>query len=157
MSFRDLVQAALLGLEVVVTWRRDAVVIHFNKRAPAVRLLVLDENDKEITTMVILNADKKRVFTLKSVDTKERPAAIDTSSVPVWAVVPEGGLSLFPAADGMTCEVVWLSALATQDVTVEADGDTGSGVKRLSRTVAVQTMAPDAATLNVEIGDEVDA
>src|SRR5438552_19066961 len=76
------------------------------RRPKATKLLLLDENQKEVS-MIVINSDKKRTFSIQPVDSKGRPARVD--GIPNWSVSPEGGVSLKPSDDGMKCEVAWVA------------------------------------------------
>ena len=118
----------------------------------AVRIQILDENEKEIK-MVTISPDMKRVFSIQPVDGKGRPAKVD--GVPEWTISPSGGATLFPAPDGMSCEVAWLAVLAGQVLTVKADADLGAGVKEITGSADIETLAAQATTLSVSVGPEV--
>jgi hypothetical protein len=120
----------------------------------AARLQVLDESRKEIMSMVTINADKKRTFTVAPVDAKGRPARID--GIPEWTVTPEGGVTLFPTTDGLSCDVVWQAPLASQVVTVKADADLGSGVRHITGTADVETLSAEAASFQMTASEESD-
>lgn len=122
---------------------------------PAVRLILYDQEiNQEVTQMVIINPDKKRTFSIKPVDAKGRPAKVD--GVPEWTVAPEGGVSLFPSADGLSCDVVWLAPKDGQVLTVTADADMGAGVKHITGTADIQTMTSEAASFEISAGEESD-
>ncbi len=130
-------------------------VVRIRKRRTATRLVLLDEARKEIIAMVIINADKKRTFAIAAVDAKGRPAAVD--GVPEWTDSPTGAVSLFPAADGMSCDVVWLAANPGVVVTVTADADLGEGVTPIVASANVATLGAAAVGLTLSAGPEVDA
>lgn len=120
----------------------------------AARLKILDENQEEILAMVTISADKKRIFSVQPIDSKGRPAAID--GVPVWTVSPEGGVTLFPSSDGLSCEVVWLAPKQGQVLTVKADADLGTGVKEITGTADIETLTAEAVAFNLSVGEEQD-
>jgi hypothetical protein len=152
--FLYILRVLFSNFELVVSAEGSELVIRFRSLYPATRLLIIDENKKEITSMVTISADKKRTFSIQPVDAKGRPAPVD--GVPVWAVSPEGGVTLFPAADGLSCDVAWLAPKAGQVVTVTADADLGEGVKTITGTVDVQTLASEAVSFTISTGEEVD-
>jgi hypothetical protein len=140
MPLRDFL---LWLLEIVTRWLR----------LPAAHFVFFDENKKEIT-MITISADKKRTLSVQAVDAKGRPATLD--GIPAWAVSPEGGVSLFPAADGMSCDVAWLAPKDGQVVTVKGDADLGDGVKEIIGTLDVKTLSAEAVAFNISAGEETD-
>ncbi len=55
---------------------------------------------------------KKRVFSVLPADSHDRAAPVADSVE--WDVLPAGGVSLWPSADGLTCEVVAEAVLQAQ-------------------------------------------
>ncbi len=84
-----------------------------------------------------ITVGRKRKYTVTPRNIADGVALVD--GPPEWSVDPEGGVLLFPAPDGMTCDVVG-EAAQTQDLTVTADADTGSGVVTLTQSVTIQTV-----------------
>lgn len=123
-------------------------------RGPSVTLKLFDENGMEITGMQNISADKKRVITLRILDGKKRPGA-KVEGVPMYTVVPTGIVSLFPASDGMSCEVGWI-APGTATVTCEGDADLGAGVKKITASSDFTTLEAPAEELELTVGPEVD-
>ncbi len=150
-----LLLAALFDLELLLLRSDGGFIVRIRKRPIATRLVLLDEARKEVTGMVIINADKKRTFAIAAVDAKGRPAAVD--GVPVWAVSPVGAVSLFPAADGMSCDAAWLAANPGVVLTVTADADLGDGVTPIVASANIQTLGAAAVGLTLSAGPEVDA
>jgi hypothetical protein len=118
--------------------------------------------EKEVTNMsTTISAAAKRTFTAVL---KDNGVAVSPVGVPVWTVSPEGGVSLFPSADGLSVDVLNLAA-GSQTLTVTADP--GSGVAPLSASVDIQTLAAPppppppppthSFTLDIAVGDEVPA
>jgi hypothetical protein len=120
------------------------------KLSEATKLLLFTEAN----SMVTINADKKRKFTVSPVDARGRVARID--GIPEWSVTPQGGVSLFPSADGLSCDVIWLAPLAGQVLTVKADADLGSGVKEITGTADIETLGTEAASFQMTVGEEED-
>ena len=135
----------------------DGFVIEISrpkKTKPAVRLLILDEQQKEIKQMVTISSDKKRTFSVQPVDAKGRPAAID--GVPVWVLAAPGGVQLFPSADGLSCEVAWVEPKTGIVLTVTGDADLGAGVKAITGSVDIETLTAEAVGFAIATGPEVD-
>ena len=116
------------------------------------RLVLLAEGVEILMDQI--GVDKKRVYTVEALDAKDRPALLD--GVPTWTVVPTGGVGLFPAPDGMSCEVTWIAPKASQVLTVTADSDLGSGVVQITATAEIQTLDPTATHLVLTAGPEID-
>ena len=131
-------------------------IIRLRRRRYPVRIKILNENGKELR-MFTINADKKRVFTIKPVDKKGRPASLDLSSVPEWEVDPEGGVELFPSSDGMSCDVVWIAPKTGMVLTVRGDADMGDGVRNITGTADLETLTAEAASFELGASEEVDA
>jgi len=133
----------------------DHIHVHiYPPKKSAVRLKILDEFKKEITSMVTISSDKKRVFSVQPVDSKGRPAAIE--GIPEWNLSTPGGVSLFPSADGLSCEVVWVEPKTGIVVTVKGDADLGAGVKEIVGTVDIETLGTEAVSFTISTGEEVD-
>jgi len=127
------------------------------RRGPSISLQLFDETGREIQEMESLAVDKKRVLTLRVLDSKKRPGA-KIDGVPTWtSSVPgnNGPLALFPSPDGMSCEVAW-NAPGTATLTIEADADLGAGVTKITKSVDFQCGDLVAAELEVTVGPEVD-
>lgn len=156
MTLTNFFYRILLFLEFTVRFDDDGVlVVQVDRRLPASRIKLLDENRKEIKMAVVINSDKTRTFSIQVVDAKGRPARLD--GIPVWAVSPTGGVALFPANDGMSCDVSHISALDGQVLTVTGDGDLGSGTRQIIATADIQTLAAEAASFNLSAGVERDS
>lgn len=136
--------------ELVISLQETSFVIAFQQRR-ATGLRILDEKGQEITMAVTIGPNKKRTFTVVTLPNPGMPL----DGIPVWTVTPTGGVQLFPSADGMTCDVVWASALSSQMVTVTADATLGSGTRNISDSEEVTTTDIEAAGLNITVGDEV--
>jgi len=117
----------------------------------AKRFKFYNEEGEEIT-MDTISVDNKRTITVQPVDAKGRPAPID--GVPVWTVSPEGGVSLFPSPDGLSCDVVWMGGPMTQTIAVTGDADLGAGVKNIVDFVDIETLASEATGFNISVGAE---
>ena len=74
--------------------------------------------------------------------------------VPVWGANPDGIVTLTPAADGLSCEVVTPPAMADPTavvITFTADGDLGEGVKPVSATGTLTIFDPATGATNAEM------
>ena len=80
------------------------------------------------------------------------PAGAQVSGVPVWTVSPTGGVTMFPSADGMSCDLLGATVLSSQTVTVSATPV--GGTTPLTATQPVQTVAPVATGLSITVGPE---
>ncbi len=116
------------------------------KRKKRVRLVILDEQGKEVKEMDI-QVDKKRVL---SVAAFKEPGHVPLpiTDVPVWTVSPLGIIGTTPSPDGLTCDAAGL-AEGTATVTVEDMGATTSVL--LTVVAAVTTVR-----LEITVGPEVD-
>lgn len=99
--------------------------------------------------MLTINTVQKATVSIQPVDKKGHPASVE--GIPVWTVSNEGPLSLFPADDGMKCDIVGLS-VGTCQVNVTADADLGPGVKAITGTLDVQVSAAEAVGFAINVG-----
>ncbi len=97
--------------------------------------------------LTLIDPNKKRTLTLT-----ETPASnAGLAGVPVWTVLPTGGLTLFPSTDGLSCDIVWASALALQTVSVTATTKVSNAI--LTATVQVQTLSALTITTPATLPD----
>ena len=99
--------------------------------------------------MLSLSTIQKCTVSIKPVDAKGNPAAVD--GIPAWNVSAEGTVSLFPAADGMSCDVVAVGVGSVQ-VNVTADADLGAGVKTIMGVLDVTVVAAEAVGFQITTG-----
>jgi hypothetical protein len=117
-------------------------------RRQAVKILFFDENHKEISMLKMTDVQKAKA-SISFVDAKGHPAIVD--GVPVWDVSNAGPVSLAPAADGMSCDIV-ANAPGTLQVNVTADADLGAGTKTITGVLDVEITGSDAVTVNINVG-----
>lgn len=101
---------------------------------------------------ITLTVGKRRTMTLGIL-----PAGALVDGVPVWTVSPTGGVSLFPTPDGKSCDMLGLTPVAIQTITVTADADLTAGVKPIIATQDIQTQnppPPPATGLGITVGAE---
>lgn len=115
---------------------------------PAVRFTFFNSSHKEIC-MLKLSTIQKSTIGIKPVDKKGNPAPVD--GVPVWDVSAPGSVSLFPSADGMSCDVLGIAPGSVQ-VNVSADADMGEGTKTITGTLDVEVTAAEAAGFAIQTG-----
>ncbi len=144
----SLLQIAFDNFQIVFRVENNALVVQFRPRLPAIRLKIINSHRKEIT-MLSLSSIQKCVVSITPVDKKGHPASID--GVPVWTVSADGIVSLFPAPDGLSCEIVAETPGSCQ-VNVSADADLGSGVKTITGTLDVTVTASEAAGFTINTG-----
>ena len=75
---------------------------------------------------------------------------------PTWASSDESLVTVTPAEDGMSADVITVGPLGTAQVTVTADADLGDGVTSLTGTLDVEVIASEASSLNVSVGTPTD-
>lgn len=138
-------------LSQLVEWTSE-VLESVRKKPRAKYLKILNELGDEVMTFTI-SPDKKRTFRLAIKAANGKPAPID--GVPTWEISPTGPVSLFPASDGMTCEIAWLKDGLTT-LTVTADADLGTGVKTISNTAEIEALTLEASSIEISADDEVD-
>lgn len=101
--------------------------------------------------MALILTDVQKVgLSVAFVTAKGNPAQVD--GAPVWSVSDATVLSVVPAADGLSAEVVAVGPLGTSQVSVTADADLGEGVKALVGTLDVQVVASEAASIVINAG-----
>lgn len=148
-----LILDALLAFDIIVSMSNGEFVFRLRRRREATAVQILDEQNKE-NAMYTINADASRTFHIKFVDKKGRPARVD--GIPTWTLGIDGVGSLFPAGDGLSCEVKSLGiANAGVGLAVNADADLGGGVRNITGTATIQFLAPEAAGIELSADDEV--
>lgn len=101
--------------------------------------------------MALILTDVQKVgLSVSFVTAKGNPAAVD--GLPVWSVSDATVLSVVPAADGLSAEVVAVGPLGTSQVSVTADADLGEGVRALIGTLDVSVVASEAASIVINAG-----
>ena len=97
--------------------------------------------------MLTLNTEQKAKVTVKPLTAKGKPAQVD--GPPGWSISDVSVASLVVAPDGLSAEVIGVSA-GTATVTVAADADLTSGVRQITGNLDVTVTAAEAATLSLE-------
>ncbi len=141
-------QVLFANFELVLHDENGELILEFRPRPKAVRIKFVNSSHKEIS-MLKMSAVQKSTVSIKPVDIKGNPAAVD--GVPVWGVSADGTVSLFPSDDGLSCDVVGV-APGTVQVNVSADADLGTGVKTITGTLDVEVIAAEAVGFAITTG-----
>lgn len=94
---------------------------------------------------VTMTANQKFTITILPVDAKGNKAKID--GVPTWLTDDSNVLTLTPAADGLSCDVIAVGIAGTATVQVEADADLGPGITLIRGTLDVECTALPATNI----------
>lgn len=105
----------------------------------------------------IIHPGKARTISISFLNEAGGPGVVEGS--PVYTASPDGMVTLIPAADGLTCEVVHdLAAFGDVDIFLKADGDLSSEVFVISKVIRFTLAAPlGAVDANVSVSEEHDA
>jgi hypothetical protein len=82
----------------------------------------------------------KRTVTNTYTKADGTPGQLD--GIPVWSAVPEGFVTIVPAADGLSADVIWAGSATGVVVSALADGDLGTGVFPISISNSFDLVAP---------------
>jgi hypothetical protein len=99
---------------------------------------------------LILTDVQKVTLAVAFVSAKGNPAVVD--GLPVWGTSDATVLSVVPAADGLSADVVAVGPLGTAQVSVTADADLGEGVRALVGTLDVTVIASEAGAIVINAG-----
>jgi hypothetical protein len=94
---------------------------------------------------------QKATATIKPVDAKKQPAAVD--GVPVWATSDATIVTVTPAADGLSAVVAAVGPLGTANISVTGDADLGAEVKPIFGTLSVTVTAGQAVGFEIVLGE----
>jgi len=111
---------------------------------------VLEGQTFEGVRNMILTDVQKFTASIKPVDAKGNPAAVD--GLPLWSASDPAILQITPASDGLSAEVLAVGPLGNAQVIVTADADLGEGVVGITGVLEVEVMASAAVALNVTAG-----
>lgn len=142
-----------LKVQVDILANGTRLLFSFHRVRRATKIKFYDEFRKEITMGLTLSTVQKCPVSITPVDKKGNKAPVD--GIPEWNVSAPGIVSLFPAADGMSCDIVAL-ALGTAQVNVKADADLGSGVTTITGVLDVEVVASQAVGFAINTGTVVD-
>lgn len=104
------------------------------------------EGDKAMEVTRI-DTDFNATIAIQAVSSKGQPVTVD--GVPAWES-SDPLLSLVPAADGMSCQVITPDSVDAEhqiDVTVTADADRGDGVRSVSLVFPFVLTTPEATAI----------
>ena len=99
---------------------------------------------------LVLTDIQKCSLTVAFVDARGNAAPVD--GVPVWSVSDSTVLSIAPAADGMSADIVAAGPLGASQVSVTADADLGSGNIPVVGTLDVTVVGSQAVSANINAG-----
>jgi hypothetical protein len=119
-------------------------------KATAIRFAVFSQEE---IRMLSLSTVQKVLISIKPVDKKGNPAKVD--GIPVWDVSVKGIVALFPAPDGMECDVIGVSPGGVQ-VNVQADANLDAGIKTITGTLDVQVTPAEAVGFAIQTEAVVD-
>lgn len=105
-------------------------------------------------TMLLLTSTQKCSLSIQPVDAHGNPALVD--GTPTWSVADPNILTITPAADGLSAEIVAAGPIGATQVSVQADADLGGGVKTIAGTLDVQVAAGEAVGLSISAGTPVE-
>lgn len=112
---------------------------------------VVQKIDKRGVTMAFeMTATQKVLVSVAFTDVKGNPARVD--GVPEWATDNSDVLSIVPAADGLSCEVLAVGVVGTGNVQVRADADMGVGVVPVIGILEVSITAGPASVVALTPG-----
>jgi hypothetical protein len=97
--------------------------------------------------MFTMTDSQKASLTINPVDKRGNPARVD--GIPVWASSDETKVTVAPAADGLSCDVVAAGALGQCQVTVSADADLGPGVATINGVLDITIVGGQAVGLAI--------
>lgn len=103
--------------------------------------------------MVRLTVTEKVPVQIIPRDAKGNVASVD--GVPQWSSSDPNVITVVPAADGMSCDVVATGATGTALVTVTGDADLGAGVIPIVGTLDVVVAGGQAVVIEIVAGTPV--
>jgi hypothetical protein len=115
---------------------------------------VIDRREVRLPKMEAIKSGMKKLLKVKYKDAAGRDAVVD--GAPKWQANVEGAVSLAPAADGLSCEMVVLDAapLGVFKVQVVADADmTPDGVEELIGEIEFQVVSGKAVIVELTAED----
>ena len=123
---------------------------------PAVQIIFTANLEGSVQTGVTkmdIRDDQQVALTIAIVDKKGKPAQVD--GIPVWASSDETVITVTPAADGMSANVIAVAPGAGR-VVVTADADLGAGTTDLTGTLDFNVLAGGAVTISISAGTPTD-
>lgn len=110
---------------------------------------------KRYLIMAFTMTDTQKVTVAVAVkDAKGNPAQLD--GVPEWSTDNTDVLALFPAADGLSCDVLAVGPLGDAAVTFKGDADLGAGVAPIVGMMKVMVTSGVATTVELFPGKPVE-
>lgn len=97
--------------------------------------------------MVQLTDEQKVLLRVEPKTEAGNAAPID--GVPSWTATDPTLVTLQPAPDGLTCEVITNGPTGSCDVTCTADADLGEGVTEITGSITIEVVAAGAVTLDI--------
>lgn len=98
----------------------------------------------------VLTATQKCTVALKISDAAGNPAKVD--GAPTWVSNNSDVITVTPAEDGMSAELITTGALGELSVTVTADADTGEGMKPIIGVLDVEVVPGEARVVELVPG-----
>lgn len=121
--------------------------------ATKLKIVVNSVVEKEIS-MLVLTDSQKATCTLKPLNSKGNPAPVD--GVPQWSSSNAAVVTVNPAADGLTAEVIAVG-LGEAQVNCVADADMDvDEIREITALLDVQVKASEAVSLGIEAGTPVE-
>lgn len=152
----------VFGLTVLVSWLRDILstlkkILAAIEPFRAVKIVFTTELEGHITegaTNLEMTNSQKATATIAIVDKAGQPAPVD--GIPAWASSDATIITVTPAADGMSAEVVAVGPLGKANVSVTADADLGAGVKSIFGILEVEITQGEAVGITLTLGQPVE-
>lgn len=123
----------------------------------AVKIVFTTDLEGHITegaTNLAMTNSQKATATIAIVDKAGQPAPVD--GIPVWASSDATIITVTPAADGMSADVVAVGPLGKANVSVTADADLGAGVKSIFGILEVEITQGEAVGITLTLGEPVE-
>ena len=125
--------------------------------ATGIRMLIVMDGQITQGTLpmsLIMTDTQKFAASVSFVDAKGNPAQVE--GVPAWNASDPSILTVTPAADGLSAEVVAVGPLGTSQVSVTADADLGEGVTPIVGVLDVQVVAGQAVAVSISTSAPVE-
>ena len=100
--------------------------------------------------MLVLTADQKVVLTASYQDRYGNPAPIDGQ--PTWETSADGIVTVTPAEDGLSAEVVAVGQIGTVQVRASADALPGAETKLIIGALDIQVVGGEARVVTLMAG-----
>lgn len=100
--------------------------------------------------MLVLTDLQKAKLSVKFVDAMGNDAPVE--GLPNWSTSDASLVTVAPAADGLSADVVTVGPLGTAQVSVQADADLGEGVVPIAGVLDVQVIGSMAVAATISAG-----